>query len=69
MADPIPHNLETTTIDLLVGSDYFWDVVGKPLRLQDTHELILWLLTYIVLKSSLLVLCIKWSHHRLQSTV
>ena len=27
MADPIPHTLETMTIDLLVGSDYFWDVV------------------------------------------
>ena len=28
MADPIPHTLETMAIDLLVGSDYFWDVVG-----------------------------------------
>ena len=28
MADSIPHTLETMAIDLLVGSDYFWDVVG-----------------------------------------
>ena len=28
MADPIPNTVETTAIDLLVGSDYFWDVVG-----------------------------------------
>ena len=38
-------------------------------RLWDTHELILWALTFIGLKSSLLVLCIKWSRHCLQSTV
>ena len=28
MANPIPHTLETMAIDLLVSSDYFWDVVG-----------------------------------------
>ena len=28
MPDLIPHTLETMSIDLLVGSDYFWDVVG-----------------------------------------
>ena len=28
MADPIPNTVETTAIDLLVGSDYFWEVVG-----------------------------------------
>ena len=28
MADPIPHTLEIMSIDLLVGFDYFWDVVG-----------------------------------------
>ena len=39
------------------------------LRLRDTRELILCSLTFIVLKSSILVLCIKWSHHHLQNTV
>ena len=28
MVDPIPNTVETTAIDLLVGSDYFWEVVG-----------------------------------------
>ena len=28
MADPIPNTLEIMSIDLLVGFDYFWDVVG-----------------------------------------
>ena len=28
MADPILNTVETTAIDLLVVSDYFWDVVG-----------------------------------------
>ena len=39
------------------------------LRLRDTHELILWALTFIVLKSSLIVFCIEWSGYHLQSTV
>ena len=28
LADLVPHSRETTTVDLLIGSDYFWDVVG-----------------------------------------
>ena len=28
MADPVPHALESATIDLLVGSDYFWHIIG-----------------------------------------
>ena len=28
LADLVPHSREVTTIDLLIGSDYFWDVVG-----------------------------------------
>ena len=39
------------------------------LRLRDTHELILWALIFIVLKSSLIVFCIEWSGYHLQSTV
>ena len=44
---------------------------GYPvtLRLRDIHELILWALTFIVLKSSLIVFCIEWSGYHLQSTV
>ena len=39
------------------------------LWLRDTHELILWALIFIVLKSSLIVFCIEWSGYHLQSTV
>ena len=28
MANPVPHALESATIDLLVGSDYFWHIIG-----------------------------------------
>ena len=28
MADPVPHALESVTMDLLVGSDYFWHIIG-----------------------------------------
>ena len=27
MADCLPNTLENTTIDLLIGSDYFWDII------------------------------------------
>ena len=29
MADCLPDTLENTTIDLLIGSDYFWDIIGN----------------------------------------
>ena len=43
--------------------------LNVQLRLRDTHELLSWALIFIVFKSSILVVCIKWSRHRLQSTV
>ena len=29
MADCLPDTLENTTIDLLIGSDYFWEIIGN----------------------------------------
>ena len=28
MADYVPHAFETATIDLLIGSDYFWHIIS-----------------------------------------
>ena len=28
LADSIPNVMETTTIDVLIGSDFFWEIVG-----------------------------------------
>ena len=28
MANTIPKNMEPSTVDLLIGSDYFWTIVG-----------------------------------------
>ena len=28
LADSIPDSLEPSTVDLLIGSDYFWSIVG-----------------------------------------
>ena len=47
----------------------FYKIRFGTLRLRDTHELILWALIFIVLKSSLIVFCIEWSGYHLQSTV
>jgi len=42
IADFIPHTQETTTVDLLIGSDYFWDIVdgGKKVCLCYPQNLV-----------------------------